>query len=284
MQMVFLLIATAILALDTHHRNAAFSMPHAAYRPSDVQMFRREKEQKPKTFEDPECLTQLMKDGISLVNYGITRINSSIDLNGRFYEALEDLYNSNESVIKNIVLENLKIYNSLDSKSFELGLKTNLEKAAVYPYTGFLYQPINSCLRSHICGKKELTEREKYLGPYAAYLMAVLMYSKNLTVETNQTYRFVRFTSATRDQYEVGTKFIWTSFTSSSSSDGLFKGNTKFIFNNSRTFITSPRRVAQYSNYPDEEEALYPPTAMFKVTAKELGNEYTSVYVDFIKE
>lgn len=283
MQRIFLLII-AILAFDTHHRNAAFSMPHSAFRPRDVQMLRRENEQKPRTFEDPECLTQLKKDGISLVNYGITRINSSIDLNGRFYEALEDLYYSDESVIKNIVLENLEKFNSLDSKSFKLGLKTNLEKATIYPYTGFLYQPINKSLRSHICGKKELTEREKNLGPYTAYLMAVVMYSKNLTVETNQTCRVIRLTSATIDQYEVGTKFIWTSFTSTSSSEGLFRGNTKFIFNNSRTLITSPRRVAEYSNYPYEEEALYPPTAMFKVTAKEFGNEQTYVYVDFVEE
>lgn len=283
MQRVFLFII-AIFALDTHHRNAALSMPHSAYRPRAVQLLRRENEQKPRTFEDPECLTQLKKDGISLVNYGITQINSSIDLNGRFYEALEDLYYSDESIIKNIVLENLEKFNSLDSKTFKSGLKTNLEKAAIYSYTAFVYRPINKSLRSHICGKKELTEREKYLGPYTAYLMAVVMYYKNLTVETNQTYRVIRMTSATIDQYEVGTKFLWTSFTSSSSSDGLFRGNTKFIFNNSRTLITSPRRVAEYSKYPYEEEALYPPTAMFKVTAKEFRNETTYVYVDFVEE
>lgn len=283
MQRVFLLIAIAILAFDTRHKNAAFSMPHSAYRPRDVKMFRRENEQKPRTFEDPECLTQLKKDGISLVNYGITQINSSIDLTGRFYEALEDLYYSDKSIIKNIVLENLEKHDSSDSKSFKVGLKTNLEKAIVYPYTKLLYEPVNICLRSHICGKKELTEREKYLGPYTAYLMAALMYSKNLTVETNQTYRLVRFNSAIRDQYEVGTKFIWTSFTSSSSSKEIFWGDTRFIFNNSRTLITSPRRVAPYAYFPFEEEALYPPTAMFKVTAKEIGNYYTSIYVDLVE-
>jgi hypothetical protein len=96
--------------------------------------------------------------------------------------------------------------------------------------------------------------------------MAVMFYSPNLQKETKTTYREVCFNQDLYDQYKVETTFMWSSFPSSSMFDKNFYKNVEFVINNSRESIWSPRRIEDYSVYRDEEEALYPPTAMFRVT------------------
>ena len=94
------------------------------------------------------------------------------------------------------------------------------------------------------------------------------MYSNKLTPEDNSTYRIVHFEDDITDQYQVGTTFVWTSFTSSSVKNIMFFGNTEFVFNNSQTSLVSPKRIEQYSWYEEEAEALYPPTAMLELRRK----------------
>jgi hypothetical protein len=63
-----------------------------------------------------------------------------------------------------------------------------------------------------------------------------------------------------------------------------FFGNVEFVFNNSRESIWSPRRIEEYSLYPEEEEALYPPTAMFSVTETREKGYKVYIYADLVSE
>ncbi|XP_078319261.1 uncharacterized protein LOC144620933 [Crassostrea virginica] len=278
---IAMIILVSLLTLD-FHCSEAYKLPLTRLRKRQRTLFRRDNDENPRTFEEPKCLSTIKTDGISIVNYGISYLNSSIEISGRFYEALKDLYNSDKQVMKTIVYETLEKYDKYDYSYYNHLFNDTLEKAIIGPYTNMLYRSVNQLLRKHDCGKTKLTETEKYSGPYVAYLMAVLMYSNKLTPEDNSTYRIVYFEDDITDQYQVGTTFVWTSFTSSSVKNIMFFGNTEFVFNNSQTSLVSPKRIEQYSWYEVEAEALYPPTAMFRVTAKE--NKGTKIYADLVTD
>ena len=278
-----MIILVSILTLD-FPCSEAYKLPLTRLRKRQRTLFRRDNDENPRTFEEPKCLATIKTDGISIVNYGISYLNSSIEISGRFYEALKDLYNSDKQVMKTIVYETLEKYDKYDYSSYKHVFNDTLEEAIIGPYTYMLYESVNQLLRKHACGKTKLTETEKYSGPYVAYLMAVLMYSNKLTPEDNSTYRIVHFEDDITDQYQVGTTFVWTSFTSSSVKNIMFFGNTEFVFNNSQTSLVSPKRIEQYSWYEEEAEALYPPTAMFRVTAKENKGTKTLIYADLVND
>ncbi|XP_062611483.1 uncharacterized protein LOC134273306 isoform X2 [Saccostrea cucullata] len=280
----FIGLTVTFIFIGNFHINDAFKLTKGRNRQEPVNLIRREGKETPRTFEDPACFSTLSSDGIAMVNYGINLINSSIKVSGRFFEALQDLYHTDNNTIKTVIYDNLRQYNKYSAEKFKGNKDSDLEASAISFYTYMIYSTINSYLREHKCGKMNLTEDVKNLSPYSAYLMAVLMYSPSLTKETNTTYREVRFDEDIIDQYEIGTTFLWTSFTSSSMFDLNFFKNVEFVFNNSRSSLWSPRRIEQYSFYPEEQEALYPPMAMFKITDKTVTWESVYVYADLVNE
>ncbi|XP_048761866.1 uncharacterized protein LOC125670627 [Ostrea edulis] len=268
----------------TLHTNEAFKLPRPLAKQRIAHLLRRDEAEKPKTFEDSDCLSTLKSDGIALVNHGITLLNSSIKTTGRFFEALEDLYSTDINTVLTTVSDTLKKADKQAAVDFKKFMDVDLDKSAIYVYTDWIYDDVNYSLRSHKCGKKKLTEKDKNLAPYTAYLMAVMLYSPNLRKESNFTYREVSFKQEFVDQYKVGTTFLWSSFTSSSMYDLDFTGNVEFVFNNSRESIWSPRRIEEYSRYPEEEEALYPPAAIFSVTEKHEKGNKVYIYADLVSE
>ncbi|XP_061169118.1 uncharacterized protein LOC133178399 [Saccostrea echinata] len=280
----FIGLAVTFIFLGNCHKNAAFKLAKGMRREKTINLLRREGKETPRTFEDPSCFPTLNSDGISMLNYGINLINSSIKISGRFFAALQDLYHTDNNTIKTVIYDNLESYSTYSARKFKENMDSDLEATAISFYTYLIYSRINSFLREHKCGKMNLTDDAKNLGPYSAYLMAVLMFSPLLSKETNTTYREVSFDEEMIDQYEIGTTFLWSSFSSSSMFNMNFFGNVEFVFNNSRSSLWSPRRIEQYSFYPEEEEALYPPAAMFKITEKTVKGKDVYIYADLVNQ
>ena len=85
-------------------------------------------------------------------------------------------------------------------------------------------------------------------------------------------------------QYQnVGYKFCWLSFTSSSSDKKhSFSGNCKFIFNNDTKCPWSPKGIEKISKLPKEREYLYPSGAQFQVTKFEKNGFTNEIHLKLI--
>ncbi|XP_062611481.1 uncharacterized protein LOC134273305 [Saccostrea cucullata] len=277
-------LTVTFIFIGNFHINDAFKLTKGRNSQEPVNLIRRERKETARTFEDPACFSTLRSDGIAMVNYGINLINSSIKVSGRFFEALQDLYLTDDYEIKTVIYNNLINFDWYSAIKLRENMDLDLEASVISMFTNMPFYKVNSNLRKHKCGKINLTEEAKNLGPFSAYLMAVLMYSPALTKETNPTYREVKFDEDILDQYEIGTTFIWTSFTPSSMYDRKFNGNVEFVFNNSRSSLWSPRRIEEIAFNAEEEEALYPPVAMFKITEKTVKGKSVYVYADLVNE
>ena len=150
---IAMMILVSLLTLD-FHCSEAYKLPLTRLRKRQRTLFRRDNDENPRTFEEPKCLSTIKTDGISIVNYGISYLNSSIEISGRFYEALKDLYNSDQQVMKTIVYETLEKYDKYDYSYYKHVFNDTLEEAIIGPYTYMLYESVNQLLRKHDCGKQ----------------------------------------------------------------------------------------------------------------------------------
>lgn len=212
------------------------------------------------------CADKINSKGMSLINKGIQMIDPTIIIPGRFYEALEDLYNSPRKHTMDVTIKELTKYNTDAVKFFNE--KSVFEAKYIYLYTtNILYKDLNTRLRNHDCTYKSLDDIDRHLAPFAAVLWSTLYYWPALKKETGPTYRGVDMQASDINKYNKGFKFVWNQFVSSSRSRPFSK-NVIFVINNNRASTLNPRRIKKYSWKSAIDEALYCPGVQFLVLKK----------------
>lgn len=149
-----------------------------------------------------------------------------------------------------------------------------------------LYRKVNEALRREGLEQYKAKGEDLLLGPYTLLLDVLLFYWPELApgVATT-TYRGMHLNETDMEMYKVGTKFVWLSFVSSSTTkDASYTGNVKFEIDNSTpdAELWRPRSIKKFSNFPDEEEALYPAGAEFEVTSHTSDGSMTSIKLRLI--
>jgi hypothetical protein len=144
MQTIFYIVFATILNL---HTNEDFKLPQRLAKQRRVHLLCRDDNEKAKTFEDPDCLSTLKTDGIDLVNHGLTLLNSSIKISGRFYEALEDLYSTDIDTVLATVTDTLVRVDEHSASDFKFYKDDNLDKSAIYVYTDYVYSDVTDVAR-----------------------------------------------------------------------------------------------------------------------------------------
>ncbi|CAC5412460.1 unnamed protein product [Mytilus coruscus] len=146
--------------------------------------------QKRSTYQKIGCADKINSKGMSLINKGIQMIDPTIIIPGRFYEALEDLYNSPRKKVMDVTITELKRYSTTALNFFNE--KSAFEAKYIYLYTTYvLYNDLNTRLRNHDCTYKSLDNTDIKLAPFAAVLWSVLYYWPALQKERGLTYRGV---------------------------------------------------------------------------------------------
>lgn len=226
------------------------------------------------TYQNMECAAEIRKNGMSLLNAGINKIDSSIKITGRFYYALEDIYKYNNRLrIFNVTKQGLEhISTSKYAVPHFDNVSLPFEAKYVYLYTTkSVYSLLNRSLREHDCTHKVLSDEEKAIAPFSAGLMAVLMYWPALEKDSGLTYRKIILDETYINSYKNGITFVWNQFVSTTRRRSrAFDGNIEFITNNENNgdSIFSPRRVQKYAWDQSLDEVIYCPGAEFMVTGK----------------
>lgn len=224
---------------------------------------------------------------MDLLNEGIRAIDSSIQISGRFFEALKDLYKHDRNKIYDVTKAGLYRFKKDAHDHFVRRAKDRLEAGYIYLYsTKYVYQEMNECLRNHACTSKVLSNDEKNFAPFAAMLMAVLMYWSELRQETGDVYRGVSMTEQDIRMYQVGVQFTWNQFTSTTRNRNRpFSGSVKFIVHNgnNRNSILGPKQIRYYAWDYSLDEVLYCPGTAYKVVKVHPPmNQVTTIELDFI--
>ena len=132
----------------------------------------KHRRQKRDVVEDLKCKQDILKNGMSMINYGIENItNRTASLQGGFFESLRLVFNEmqrNKSAAERKIGAGLQqsfldAYNSLDEKIKET---KNLESALIWLYTkdnseNAFYKKVNTALSGHKCTSKTLTKGDK---------------------------------------------------------------------------------------------------------------------------
>jgi hypothetical protein len=227
------------------------------------------------TYQVGDCALQIQRDGMSLLNEGIRLIDPSIEISGRFHEALKDLYTKvNKGHIVSITEKYLRNVSKTDRKGRTyyaidaFNQKTLFEEKYIYLYTTLaIYKKLNRILREHDCTTKSLSVEDIYYAPYSAILMSVMMYWSELTGYRGVTYRGVNLLEADINKYFVNKTFVWTQFTSSSTEQSMaFDRNVTFIiYNDQASPYMTPKPVDRFACKKDLMEAIYCPGTEFRV-------------------
>ena len=149
-----------------------------------------------------------------------------------------------------------------------------------------LYRKVNEALRREGLERYKAKGDDLELGPYALLFDVLLFYWPELApgVATS-TYRGMHLNKTDLEMYEVGTKFVWLSFVSSSTTKhASYTGNVKFEIDNGTpdAELWRPRSIKKFSEFPEEQEALYPAGAEFEVTSHTSDGPMTSIKLRLI--
>lgn len=229
--------------------------------------------------EPVDCQAKISELGIKMNTIGIKLLYPSIEVNGRYYVALKELYDkmTTDDEIKtkiNRYLSNFKVYAVLENAS-------NWDDSIVHLYTRefkgeSVYTRLNAILRQHNCSSLNNVDNVTYaLSPYSAALTAILLYGKYEAV-SRTTYRgSVVLDSQLKlyyDAVENKKPVLWTSFGSSSIFKNVtqyFQGNASYTFINDGDFDKKwkPKMIDVCSAISCEREALFPPGSIFGVAS-----------------
>lgn len=225
--------------------------------------------------ENQDCAIRIRDHGLSLINFGIKTLAPKININGRFYDAVEDLYKileKNKTSMKDKVGRSLvPSYRKINSTLFSI---SNFQKSFIYTYSSeYGYKDLNKALRDHNCEKKQLTANDQALAPYAAALMAILMHWNALPTTTGTAYRGSTITNNDLSTYSSSNSqsrsIVWLNFASTSTQyqQAFSGGNVQFNINNiySKHSKWQPKLICNCSKFKHECEALYPPGSVFNV-------------------
>lgn len=159
--------------------------------------------------------------------------------------------------------------------------KESFYGAIISAYTfedSYLYDHLNTALRRQHQADYRPTADDLALGPYVLMYQLLLLFWDQLHRERRVTYRRMRVSPEDLHQYQVGTKFAWMSFVSSSvevekalnfpthlTTSG--DENVMFKIDNSSECQWQPRNIERYARYM-ERERVYPAGAKFLVTKR----------------
>ncbi|XP_052076148.1 uncharacterized protein LOC127714172 [Mytilus californianus] len=238
---------------------------------------------KPGNDNNEKCHVKIERDGIALINKGITIMYKDIKFDRGYYVTVEHFYKkmiADKDALNKIITNLRRVFSEDDlllkdgrekfkiSDTYE-STAEQTQSLLIYLYTtdskNSLYSYLNKVLRDHSenCNSKTISAREEYLAPYAAALTATLLHWKNLKSTKTTTYRGIRITIC-----ETNDPIIWLSFTSSSISENeaadFGRVTTYTITNNAVHNKWRPKLISEYSAKPEQQEALYHPGSVFK--------------------
>lgn len=151
-------------------------------------------------------------------------------------------------------------------------------QCAAYLYTAesFLYPLVNATLRNDDRSKIDT------LGPYCSLLFTYIKTNKDPI--TTELYRGTILTPEMINEYKqaVGTKIVWSSFTSTSKDRRVANsfGNTLFVIKEGLG-IPCQKDMSALSEYPSEQEVLFYAGHTFTVDKVELDPK-TGKYVVYM--
>lgn len=138
-----------------------------------------------------------------------------------------------------------------------------------------MYDHLNTALRRQRQADYMPTADDLALGPYVLMYQLLLLFWNKLRKESSITYRRMRVSATDLEKYQVGTKFAWMSFVSSSvelekavmfptcgpSGDKIIV----FTIDTSTPSHWQPRNIEKFAMYM-ERERVFPAGAKFLVT------------------
>lgn len=156
--------------------------------------------------------------------------------------------------------------------------KQEFYEAIINAYTieeNYLYDHLNTALRRQRQADYMPTADDLALGPYVLMYQLLLLFWNKLRKESSITYRRMRVSATDLEKYQVGTKFAWMSFVSSSvelekavmfptcgpSGDKIIV----FTIDTSTPSHWQPRNIEKFAMYM-ERERVFPAGAKFLVT------------------
>lgn len=149
-----------------------------------------------------------------------------------------------------------------------------------------LYDHLNTALRRQRNKDYRPTADDLALGPYVLMYQLLLLFWSELHKERRVTYRRMELSAGDLEQYQVGTKFAWMSFVSSSVERELAaafptsapSGNKPVVFtiDNSSHSPWQPRDIEKYAAFV-ERERVYPAGAKFHVTKRTEKSDETLI-------
>ncbi|XP_048776682.2 uncharacterized protein LOC125680920 [Ostrea edulis] len=204
-----------------------------------------------------------------------------------FSDLLRDVYNKIDTSNSHWKLVRDKVHESVYVichqtclKIRECESKERFYTAIINTYTeekSYLYDHLNTALRRQRQTDYRPTADDLALGPYVLMYQLLLLFWNKLHKERRVTYRRMRVSSDDLAKYQVGTKFAWMSFVSSSvelEKAIMFPtcgptGDRVIVFtiDNSSASHWQPRNIEKYAQYM-ERERVYPAGAKFLVTKR----------------
>jgi len=158
---------------------------------------------------------------------------------------------------------------------YKLSEGRSLSFALMWLYTkeAWPYKRINELLRSDSI----LIE---YLAPFIKGLINISKHLDPSFYFSGTVYRATNLSPAALGFYKPGTKFIWSAFTSTTTTmdpSGQF-GNILFVISIPQSLASYAFNVQSVSDFPNEEEILLPPNVGYVVVAVENpGGVYSTV-------
>eukprot|EP00112_Aurelia_sp_Birch-Aquarium-sp1_P015797 Seg353.2 transcript_id=Seg353.2/GoldUCD/mRNA.D3Y31 product="hypothetical protein" protein_id=Seg353.2/GoldUCD/D3Y31 len=158
--------------------------------------------------------------------------------------------------------------------------------AMIKLYTGnWVYKQLNQALAREYTKDYNPTAEDLALGLHGVLLDVTISFWKKLEPMSSKTYRGVKSKSGS---YPVGQDIMFTTFVSSSDSEAdsrKWAGDegTLFIMDNSVETTSRPRKIMEYSEYPDEREYLYAIGAEFRVKANEEQGKLRVIHLELLK-
>ncbi|KAL3855255.1 hypothetical protein ACJMK2_014826 [Sinanodonta woodiana] len=198
--------------------------------------------------------------------------------------------------VRNKICDSLYIVN--DSTATELkkcSSRKDFYKKIINVYTvetTYLYAYMNTALRRQKESGYNPSANDLAMGPYAVMYQILLLFWGDQKRENAITYRKMLLTGHDLEQYQVGVKFTWLAFISSSVDSTKAnpfptfsgaKGEIKVMFeiDNTKDSMYQPRNIESNAKF-DENERVYPAGAKFLVTQRCQKEEMTYVKLELL--
>ncbi|KAL3855258.1 hypothetical protein ACJMK2_014839 [Sinanodonta woodiana] len=230
---------------------------------------------------------------ITLAAYKNTFHPKNIDPRKPIVTVLGDIFNDlNTSQnrwkdVRDKICDSLYVVSDESAKQLkECASRQTFYETIVNVYTDestFLYTIMNTALRRQNVSDYKPSAMDLAMGPYVVMYQTLLLFWAELNRENATTYRRMLLTKQDVDKYQIGVRFTWLSFVSSSvelekalpfPTRSKVKGGCIVIFTIDNTISSThtPRNIERYAAYM-ERERVYPTGSKFVVTGRHQRNE-----------